>query len=176
MHCCNKSIARNHRALSCDDCDSRCHIKCGCVTPSQYTSLKQVKLLLNEGLFDILAISETKVDSTYDSTLLQHPCYRIMRKDRKKAVYIRNGVSAYRRLKLEPPNMESICIDVKGHNNSRFFVLACYRSPTKNKAEIFCHQYTLQLSHCLTSEMNFSLLAISTLICMSMAILRQILS
>jgi len=40
-------------------------------------------------------------------------------------------VSAYRRLKLEPPNMEPICIDVKGHNNSRFLVLACYRSPRK---------------------------------------------
>lgn len=33
--------------------------------------------------------------------------------------------------------MESICIDVKGHNNSRFLVLACYRSPTKNKPADF---------------------------------------
>ena len=109
---------------------------------SIWNKIDEVKLLLNEGLFDILAISETKLDSTYDCTLLQHPCYRIMRKDRKKGgggllVYIRNGVSTYRRLKLEPPNMESICIDVKGHNNSRFLVLACYRSPTKNKPADF---------------------------------------
>lgn len=41
---CLKSIARNHRALSCDHCDSRCHIKCGRVTPRQYTSLKQMDI------------------------------------------------------------------------------------------------------------------------------------
>ena len=47
-------------------------------------------------------------------------------------IYTRNDVSAYRRLKLEP-----ICIDVKGRNNSRFLVLACHRSPTKNKPADF---------------------------------------
>ncbi|KAL9959888.1 hypothetical protein ACROYT_G033260 [Oculina patagonica] len=67
---------------------------------SIWNKIDEVKLLLNEGLFDILAISETKLDSTYDSTLLQHPCYRIMRKDRKKGgggllVYIRNAESLF---------------------------------------------------------------------------------
>ena len=62
----------------------------------------------------------------------------MLRRDRKKGgggllVYIRNSVSAYRRSKLEPTDMESICIYVKGHNNLRFIVPACYRSPTKNK-------------------------------------------
>ena len=96
-------------------------------------------LLLNEGLFNIFAISETKLDSTCESTLLPHHCYRITRKERKKEdggllVCIMNGVSAYRRLKLEAPNMESMCIDVKSHNNLRFLVMACYRSPTKYKS------------------------------------------
>lgn len=64
---------------------------------SIWNKIDEAKLLLNEGLFDFLAISETKLDSTYDSTLLQHPCYRIMRIDRKKGgggllVYIWNGV------------------------------------------------------------------------------------
>lgn len=31
-----KTVARNHRALSCNQCDSWCHIKCGKVTPKQY--------------------------------------------------------------------------------------------------------------------------------------------
>lgn len=109
---------------------------------SIWSKIDEIKLLLNEGLFDILAISETKLDSTYNTTLLQHPYYRILRRDRKKGgggllVYIRNSVSAYRRHKLEPTDMESICIDVKGHNNSRFIVLACYRSPSKNKPADF---------------------------------------
>ena len=94
---------------------------------SIWNRIDEVKLLLNEGLLHILAISETKLNSTYNSSLLQHPHYRTLRRDRKKGgggllVYIKNSVSAYRRTKLEPSDMESICIDVKGHNNSRFIV------------------------------------------------------
>ena len=38
---CTKIIARNHRALSCDQCDLWCHMKCGLVTPSQYKQFQQ---------------------------------------------------------------------------------------------------------------------------------------
>ena len=51
--------------------------------------------------------------------------------------YIRNDLSAYRRLKLESSDIESICLDVKDSNNSRFIVCACYRSPTKCKESDF---------------------------------------
>lgn len=109
---------------------------------STWNKIDEVELLLNEGLFHILAISETKLDFTYNNSLLQHPHCRMLRRDRKKGgggllVYIKNSVSAYRRSKLEPSDMESICIDVKGHNNSRFIVLVCYRSPTINKPSDF---------------------------------------
>ena len=40
---------------------------------SIWNKIDEVKLLLNEGLVDILAISETKLDSTYNNFLLQHP-------------------------------------------------------------------------------------------------------
>ena len=158
---CLKTVAWNHRALSCNQCDSWCHIQCGDVTPKQYIDFQQmddfswicppcllsvlfssntrlnstlnssidssmvssgesqvdeianyktnvlshykynisiahininsiwnkideVKLLLNEGLFHILAISETKLDSTYNSFHLQYPHYRMLWRDRKK--------------------------------------------------------------------------------------------
>lgn len=111
-----------------------------CLQPninSIWNKIDDIKLLLNEGLFHILAISETKLDSTDNSFHLQHPHYRMLRQDQKKEgggllVYIRNSVSAYRRSKLKPTDMKSTCIDVKGYNHSRFVVLACYRSPTKN--------------------------------------------
>ena len=54
--------------------------------------------------------------------------------------YIRNDLLVYRCLKLESSDIESICLDVKDSNNSRFIVCACYRSPTKCKE-----------SHCLAS-------------------------
>ena len=36
---CQKSIAKNHRALSCEKCEKRAHIKCGRVSPQQYNSM-----------------------------------------------------------------------------------------------------------------------------------------
>ena len=133
---------------------------------SIWNKIDEVKLLLNEGLVDILAISETKLDSTYNNYLLQHPHYRMLRRDRKKGgggllVYIRN------RLKLEPADMESICIDVKGHNNSRFIVLACYRSPSKNKPADFLPSlytaaetlYNARNELLIIGDLNFNMLA-----------------
>ena len=93
-------------------------------------------------MFDILFLAETKIDSTVSSHLVSHPGFRTIRKDRKKGpggllAYIRNGLSAYRRLKLESSNIESIFLDVRDSNNSRFIVCACYRSPTELKESDF---------------------------------------
>ena len=46
-------------------------------------------------------------------------------------MYIRADLSVYRRAKLEPRDVESISLDVKDVNNSRFLVCGCYRSPGK---------------------------------------------
>ena len=109
---------------------------------SVVNKIDEVKDLLNRNMFDILFLAETKIDSTVSSHLVSHPGFRTIRKDRKKGAggllaYIRNDLSAYRRLKLESSNIESICLDVKGSNNSRFIVCGCYRSPTKCKESDF---------------------------------------
>ena len=36
---CRRSVAHNHRAIQCDLCLCWCHIKCGKVTPTEYTKL-----------------------------------------------------------------------------------------------------------------------------------------
>ena len=82
-------------------------------------------------------------------------------------MYIRNSVSAYRRSNLEPSDMESICIDVKGHNNSRFIVLAFYRSPTINKPSDFLQSlysaaeslYNIRNELLIIGDLNFNMLA-----------------
>lgn len=33
---CNKRVARNHRAVNCDNCNMWCHIKCASINPSEY--------------------------------------------------------------------------------------------------------------------------------------------
>ena len=104
--------------------------------------MDEIRVLLNQELFDILVLTETKIDSSYNNSLFQHPLYRIIRRDRKKGgggimVYIKHSVSACRRRKLEPVDIEAVCIDVKGRGNTWFSLLACYRSPNKNKPTEF---------------------------------------
>ena len=106
---------------------------------SIWNRIDEVKLLLNEGLFHILAISETKSDSTYNSFHL-HTLAHIIgywggigKKEVAGCLCTKKKLHMCWFRKLEPTHMEFIYIDVKGHNNSRFIVLARYRSPTKNK-------------------------------------------
>ena len=52
-------------------------------------------------------------------------------------VYIRWSITALRRARLEPDGVESICLDVKGCDNSWFLICACYRSSGKCKISDF---------------------------------------
>ena len=105
---------------------------------SLINKVDEVKEMLSRNMFDILFIAETKIDCSVSSSLLSQPGYRTVRKDRKKGggglmAYIRAELSVYRRAKLEADDIESICLDVKDNNISRFLVCACYRSPGKCK-------------------------------------------
>lgn len=104
--------------------------------------LDEVKDMLNRNMFDILFIGETKLDGMYSSSLLYHPGYRIVQRDRKKGAgglmaFIREDLSAYRRRKLEPESVEAICLDVMDFRKCRFIVCACYRSEKINKPSEF---------------------------------------
>ena len=39
---CSGTVARNHRALNCDQCEKWCHIRCGNVKPSDYKNLQRL--------------------------------------------------------------------------------------------------------------------------------------
>ena len=87
---------------------------------SMTNKINEVKEMLGKGMFDILFIAESKIDSTTSTTLLAQPGFRLARRDRKKSgrrllVYIRADLSVY----------------VKDVNNSCFVVCGCYRSPGK---------------------------------------------
>ncbi|XP_022809244.1 uncharacterized protein LOC111346205 [Stylophora pistillata] len=104
--------------------------------------LDEIKEMLNRNMFDILFIGETKLDGSYSSSLLYHPGYRIVRRDRKKGAgglmaFIREDLSAYRRQKLEPESVEEICLDVTDFRKCRLIVCACYRSENVNKPAEF---------------------------------------
>ena len=51
--------------------------------------------------------------------------------------------SAHRKNKFEPSYLECLCLDLKDFNNSRFIVLACYRSLSKYKISDFLKSLSL---------------------------------
>ena len=100
---------------------------------SVQNKMDEVRDMLIRNMFDILFIAETKIDSTYSDDLFRQSGYRIIRQDRKKGggglmAFVREDLKAYRRRKLEPDQVESICLDVIDSRKSRFIICACYRS------------------------------------------------
>ena len=101
---------------------------------SLQNKLDEVKNMLNKSLFDILFISETKLDGTTSDSFLQQPGYRTIRRDRTKGAggliaFVREDLPVCRRRNLEPESVESLCLDVMDSRKARFIVCACYRSP-----------------------------------------------
>ena len=85
--------------------------------------IDQVLDLLRNCRFDMLFISETKIDKSVPSLLLSSPHYRIIRRDRRHGAgglltYIHTLVIAPRQFRMQPENIESICLSVKGIANS----------------------------------------------------------
>jgi hypothetical protein len=39
---CKPTVASNHRAIQCDDCDDWIHIRCGNITPTEYNRLQSI--------------------------------------------------------------------------------------------------------------------------------------
>ena len=102
----------------------------------------EVKSILDECSFDILFLAETKLNSTIGNLLLDHPNYRILRKGRSRngggiMAYVRSNITVIRRRKLEPANIKSLSLDVRGNNGVYFMICACYRSPGKCKPTVF---------------------------------------
>ena len=68
---CLKTVAPTHRALSCDQCDSWCHMKCGYVTPKQYREFQQMDSLswiCPPCLLSVLPFANTTLNSTLNSS------------------------------------------------------------------------------------------------------------
>ena len=58
---------------------------------SLQNKMDEIRALLNQELYDILVLTETKIDSSYNNSLFQHPLYRIIRRD-KKGQWWHNGL------------------------------------------------------------------------------------
>lgn len=95
------------------------------IPSSIYGKADEVIDLLNRCKFDIFFIGESKIDGLTSNSLFSHPNYHIVLRDRKKGtggllVYIRSNITTRRCTALEPEGVESICLDIKGKENTSF--------------------------------------------------------
>ena len=97
--------------------------------------IDEVRELIKDKEFHILAINETKLDSTIADNLLGVDGYALHRRDRDRhgggvAVYVRDSLKHHRRRDIPEGGLEFIGIEVEPTKAQPFIVAAWYRPPS----------------------------------------------
>ena len=97
--------------------------------------ISEVRELIKDKGFHILAVNETKLDSTIADSLLGVDGYAMHKQDRDRhgggvAVYVRDSLKHHRRRDIPEEGLEFISIEVKPTNALPFLVAAWYRTPS----------------------------------------------
>ena len=110
--------------------------------------LHQLKDAVTLGRFDIVAITETWLDSKVNDSELMHPNYSVYRRDRHDilsdkigggvALSVNNNISSCRRHDLEPQEEIVVC-DVKPNNQSKIMFILAYKPPKGDVSQFICN-------------------------------------
>ena len=97
--------------------------------------IDEVRELIKDKGFHILAVNETKLDSTIADSLLGVDGYAMHKQDRDRhgggvAVYVRDSLKHHRRRDISEEGLEFISIEVKPTKTLPFLVAAWYRTPS----------------------------------------------
>ena len=106
---------------------------CSLNAPSLRRHKDELEVLMRENKIDILALSETKLDSKTEEEQVSIPGYTVLRCDRNShggdvAIYLRYTLNFEHRTDLKTDN-EMICIELKPKCSKLFILLAWYRPP-----------------------------------------------
>ena len=101
--------------------------------------IDEIRLMLSQNYFDILALNETRLDQYYNDIYVQG--YDIVRHDRNRSgggvcIYVRKSINFDKRSDLVPENLEAVCIEVTKPNSRPFIVSSIYKPPSA-PVEIF---------------------------------------
>ena len=97
--------------------------------------IDELRILMNDQMLDILAINETRLDSTISDHEISIPGYVIVRCDRNRSgggccLYVRSTISYNEQNNLVPDGLECICIEICKPNAKPFLVATWYRPPS----------------------------------------------
>ena len=101
---------------------------------SLYKNIDQLRIYMLSKTVDILAINETRLDSSIQNGEVSIPGYTLERKDRNRngggvALYIRDSINYKRLIDLPDDNIELISIQVSKPKAKPFIVCTWYRPP-----------------------------------------------
>ena len=105
--------------------------------------IDELRIWLKSQNVDILAINETRLDSTIPNNSVNIPNYEIIRNDRNRngggvCMYDRNSISyTIKSLGLTTNECEAICIEIKKPHSKPFAVISSYRRPNSNAKIVF---------------------------------------
>ena len=96
---------------------------------------------MQQQVLDILALSETRLDSTASDSEITIEGYTAVRRDRARngggvALYIRNTTDFQVRNNLSDNNIEFLCVEIKKPKSKHFLLSAWYRPPS-SAVELF---------------------------------------
>ena len=99
--------------------------------------IDEIKDLLFNMPFDILAINESKIDNSIPDTEISIPGYNLIRKDRNRAgggvvLYIRDHIPFSDRKDLVPDRLEMVCVEISRPHSRSFLVGTWYRPPNSD--------------------------------------------
>lgn len=91
---------------------------------------------------DILAINESRLDSTIPNECVALKNYNIVRKDRNRngggvAIYIRKTINFVNNSESISKGLEAVCVDIIKPNSKPLTVLSCYRPPNGDSDEFY---------------------------------------
>jgi exonuclease III len=103
--------------------------------------IDELQVFMKDGIFDVLAINETKLDLFDPDSLIDLPGYACIRKDRNKTgggicIYVRNSINFTRKPNLEDRSLEMITIEIKKPYSYPYLITTWYRPP-KSPVELF---------------------------------------
>ena len=103
--------------------------------------LDEIRLILLDKKLDVLAINETRLDSTNFDELVSIVGYNVLRADRDRngggvCIYIRCHVNYTLRPDLVPTDLEAVCVEINQANSQSFIISSIYRPPCSTN-EVF---------------------------------------
>ena len=87
--------------------------------------LDEIRLLLHDKKLDVLALNETRLDSSISDDLMSIEGYDIG----GVCIYVRCHVNYENRPDLIPNDLEAVCLEIKQANSKSFIFLSVYRPP-----------------------------------------------